>query len=129
MRNLNQSKIYLASVLLLLVFAPLVSFAQGSGNACQLANNADFADFTDVLVCLINEGFVPMLFAIALAIFVWGVWQYMLGSVEDGSREKGKQFMIWGIVALTVMLAVWQLVEIFGNTFGFEGSAIPKLPE
>lgn len=131
MKIFNKLKV-IALIAFFLAFLPFTVLAQGAtNNACQLPSNANFADFANVIVCLVNAGFVPMLFAIALGFFVWGVWQYMLGNVDDGSREKGKQYMIWGIIALAVMLTVFQLVEIFGNTFGFEieGSIVPSLPE
>ena len=36
--------------------------------------------------------------------------------------------MIWGIVALAVMLSVWGLVGILGSTFGLgTGSVLPQV--
>jgi len=57
--------------------------------------------------------------------FIWGVVQYLINAQEETKREKGKQFMIWGIIALTVMTCVWGLVSIVGTTFGIQ-NVIPR---
>ena len=51
---------------------------------------------------------------------------FIFESDEEAKREQGKQFMLWGIVALAVMLSVWGLVHLLGNTFGIE-YVIPKV--
>ncbi len=77
----------------------------------------------------INNSIIPLIFAVALATFVWGVVKFFfINSDEEAKRTQGKQFMIWGIVALAVMLSVWGLVRILGNTFGID-SVIPKTRE
>ena len=59
--------------------------------------------------------------------FVWGVVQYVIKSDEEAKKQKGKQFMLWGLIALTVMVSVWGLVEILGTTFGINTSFIPQV--
>ena len=94
--------------------------------ACALANNPKFIDLSNYVVCIISSSVVPFIFALATMIFIWGVAQYIMGANEEAKREKGKQFMIWGIVALTVMVSVWGLVRILGGTFGVN-FIIPKV--
>ena len=77
--------------------------------------------------CLLEQAVVPLLFAMAAAVFVWGVVKF-IGTQESAEREKGKQFMVWGIVALAVMFCVWGLVRVLGGTFGVN-SVIPQLPQ
>ena len=40
-------------------------------------------------------------------------------------KETGKQIMIWGIIALFVMVSVWGLVNVLSNTTGIGGAAAP----
>ena len=47
-------------------------------------------------------------------------------ATEEAKKAKGKQFMIWGIVALTVMMGVWGLVGILGATFGTNTTVLPQ---
>lgn len=69
---------------------------------------------------MINYSVIPLIFALAVVMFVWGVVQYVINSDEEAKKAKGRQFMIWGIIALAVMLSVWGLVKILGNTFNID---------
>ena len=93
---------------------------------CELATNTIGALF-NLVTCNISKFVIPLIFALALAAFIWGVMQFfILNPDEEAKREEGKQFILWGIVALAVMLSVWGLVKILGNTFGIDTSVIPK---
>jgi hypothetical protein len=59
---------------------------------------------------------------------MWGVVQYILNNEEEAKREKGKQFMLWGIIALFVMFSVWGLIKVLGNTFGIQ-YVIPQVAD
>jgi hypothetical protein len=50
--------------------------------------------------------------------FIWGVIKFVINPSEEVKREQGRQFMLWGVIALTVMVCVWGLVAILANTFG-----------
>ena len=75
--------------------------------------------------CTLIQSVMPFLFAIASVVFVWGMVKF-ISTQEAAEREKGKQFMLWGVVALAVMFCMWGLVNILGNTFGVQ-SVIPQL--
>jgi len=77
-------------------------------------------------VCIINSAVVPLIFALAVAMFIWGVVQYVINSDQEAKKDKGRQFMIWGIIALAVMISVWGLVRILGNSFGID-YAVPQV--
>lgn len=96
-------------------------------SACTLPANIKIGDLLDFVTCNISRSVVPLIFVLALAAFVWGVVQYViLGAEEEAKRAKGRQFMIWGIVALAVMVSVWGLVRVLTNTFGVK-NVIPQL--
>lgn len=78
------------------------------------------------ITCMIEVSFIPMLFAIAVFVFIYGVVKF-IGTEESAEKEDGRQFMIWGIVALAVMFSVWGLVKMLGNSFGVS-NIIPQLP-
>lgn len=78
--------------------------------------------------CIINNSIIPLIFAIAVVMFIWGAVKFfIINADEEAQREQGKQFMIWGIIALTVMTAVWGLVGILGETFGIGGDVLPQV--
>ena len=77
----------------------------------------------------INGTLIYLVFALAFIFFIWGVFKYfILGGASDETREEGKKFIVWGIVALAVMVSVWGLVNLLVDTFGFGGAARPCLP-
>lgn len=95
--------------------------------SCKLANNTKFQDLITYVNCIINLSIIPLLFTLATLFFIWGVVQYMLADADERKRETGKQYMVWGIVALTVMLSVWGLVNLLGNTFGLDTGFVPQI--
>jgi uncharacterized membrane protein YidH (DUF202 family) len=64
---------------------------------------------------------VPLAIAIAVVIFIYGVLKYVTAG-EDEDKSKARNFMIWGIVAIFVMVSVWGLVNILKNTFGLQNN-------
>ena len=44
---------------------------------------------------------------------------------EEAKRTQGRSHMIWGVIALAVMLGVWGLVGIVTRTFGPEINVLP----
>lgn len=84
---------------------------------------------TTKIIDFINGTVIYLLFALAFIFFLWGVFKYfILGGASDETREEGKKFIVWGIVALAVMVSVWGLVNLLVDTFGFGGAARPCLP-
>jgi len=79
------------------------------------------------LVGVINEilnKILPIIIAIAVIYFVYNALMYMIAADEERKGE-AKSKMIYGIVALFVMVSVWGLVEILSGTFGFTGGETP----
>lgn len=68
---------------------------------------------------------VPLIFAIALVAFLWGVFQYFFSGAEK--KEEAKDFLLYGIIGLFIMVSVWGLVRILTGTFLLE-NAPPNLP-
>ncbi len=73
---------------------------------------------------LINNVLVPLVFAIAFVVFIWGVFQYFIqGGADEEKREAGKSLMLWGIIGFFVMASVWGLVNILRGTFVLQNTA------
>jgi hypothetical protein len=109
--------------------APALAPLTGNAATCSLAGNPKIQDLLCYVTGIINNSIIPLLFALALVMFVWGVIKFfIINSDEEAKRAEGKQFMIWGIVALAVMLSVWGLVGILKTTFGINvGSSSSSL--
>ncbi|MDO8566633.1 MAG: hypothetical protein Q7R58_00580 [bacterium] len=69
---------------------------------------------------VINTVIVPVIFALAFIVFVWGVVDYFfLSGGDETKRTEGKQFALWGILGMVVLLSVWGFVNLLLSTLGF----------
>jgi hypothetical protein len=75
---------------------------------------------------LINK-VIPVLIGLAVLAFLWGVVQFIFSS-EGPQKADAKQFMVWGLIALFVMVSVWGLVRILSDTLGIRANEVPRLP-
>lgn len=90
-------------------------------------SKANIGDIAGYFTCIISESIMPLLISLAVLGFVWGVIKYFLNPANEKEREKGRDFMLWGLIALFVIVAFWGIVEILTNTFGVK-NVIPQLP-
>lgn len=82
----------------------------------------------DYVTCIIGRSVIPFIFALAVVMFIWGAVKFfIINAEEDEKRAQGKQFMLWSIIALTVMISIWGLVSILGSTFGFNTGVLPQV--
>src|SRR3989344_7491315 len=80
-------------------------------------------------ILFIDYVLVPLVFALALIAFLWGIFNYFIaGGADEEKRSTGKTFMIWGFVGFFVMVSVWGIVTLLVDTFGFRGETRPTLP-
>jgi len=101
-------------------------------SGCNLAQGgqAKLSDYLNYVTCIIGSSVIPFIFAVAVVMFIWGVVKYfIINADEEKKRAEGKQFMLWGIIALAVMISVWGLVNILGTTFGLGGDSLKLLPQ
>ncbi|MEI6580631.1 MAG: hypothetical protein WCO07_00465 [bacterium] len=96
---------------------------------CTLATNPKLQNLIGYVTCIINSSVIPLILALAIVMFVWGVVQYVINDAEEAKKEKGRMFMLWGIIGITVMVSVWGLVAIVGNTFNLNTTFVPQLKQ
>lgn len=71
---------------------------------------------------------IPTLMILATVVFLWGVIRYITSGGDEEKLTQGKQFIIFGLVGLFIMLAAWGVVRALVNTFGLERGGIPGGP-
>lgn len=75
----------------------------------------------DVLINTVIRPIVPLLVGLAVLFFIYGVFKYIFAGGGE-KKEEGKNFMVWGIVGLFVMVSVWGIVAVLVNTFNLDTS-------
>jgi hypothetical protein len=72
---------------------------------------------------------LPIIFALALIYFFWGVAKYVLAAGDPKAAAEGKSIMIYGVIALAVMASVYGLINILQSTIlGSTGAGTVTLP-
>jgi|SRR3989344_2121440 len=103
--------------------APVVALAQTTGGVPTVCSGGAITTVQGVL-CKIAEIFgavIPVLIALGVIYFIWGVITYVIASDEE-AKKAGRDRMIYGIIGLAVIVAVWGLVKILTNTFGLSNT-------
>lgn len=86
----------------------------------------DLCGVINVFVSIINK-LIPFIIALTLLVFIWGIFQFVLASDSEEKRSEGRSTMLYGIIALFVMVSVWGLVNILVGTFGLSSGGFPAL--
>ena len=94
-------------------------------NECRLSTSNTVSDACITvegignLICKaqkILNSIIPVLVALGVVYFVWGVVQYMIRDDAE-AKKKGRDRIIFGIIGLAVIIGVWGLVLILTKTF------------
>jgi hypothetical protein len=79
---------------------PLFAFAQGA---------------FDTVINTLTDGInliIVFLFLVATFVFLWGVVRYIAAGGDEDKVGEARNMIIWGIIFLAVMVAVWGFVNI-----------------
>ena len=77
----------------------------------MLAHSSNLADVANFVIGYVNL-IIPVLTAIALALFLYAGVRYIFKAQDAGGKGPEREALIWGIVALFVLVSVWGLVRI-----------------
>jgi len=111
-----KNKKILANICISFMLLTLVS----SYNYCLAAADNFKSLIEDTIINGILTPLVSLLVGGAVVVFLWGMFKFI--KAEGDEKEKGKDFMIWGIVGIFIMISVWGLVNILTNSFNLENS-------
>jgi hypothetical protein len=81
----------------------------------------------DTIVRNILNPAVQVLIAVAVVLFLFGIVKYITSGDDEAKRKEAKNYIIYGIVGLFVMVSVWGLVGILTGTFG-TNQGVPDIP-
>ena len=79
--------------------------------SAPLFAHADVFDILDQGISFFTE-LVPIFVGIAVLVFFWGIIKFISNAGDEKAIEEGKQFMIWGMVAIFFIVTFWGIVGI-----------------
>jgi len=98
-----------------------------------LARVTDLQSGFDSIIDIINSYIIPLIIGVAGLWFMIGVIKYVTAGDDAAGREGGRNMMVYGIIALFVMISVWGLVNLLVGTFDLDtdldSGSIPSIPE
>lgn len=111
-------------------FAPLLALAQVTGGTPTTCTSYGQVNTIQGLLCKFAEilnAIIPVLVALGVVYFVWGVVQFVISSDEE-AKTAGRNRIVFGVIGLAVIIGVWGLVNILRNTFGLNNTQNITLP-
>lgn len=111
----------------LLKFSPIAALVILPGVVSAQAGGGIFG-FLDLVAALIGR-LVPIVIGLAVLVFLWGVLQYVVAKDSDKQKE-ARNVMVWGVIALFVMVSVWGLVNVLSDSLNLDttGPDLPAVP-
>ena len=96
---------------------PLTASAQQSPIRIFNTPNAslNFTTFANKLVGISNS-IIPFLIGVAFVVIVWGIFKYVMHAGDSEKVAEGRRSVVYGILALFLMLSFWGFVMIIAKS-------------
>ena len=75
---------------------------------------------------------IPIVITLAVIYFLWGLAKFLTSAGDSEKHEEGRNIMIWGVIAIFVIVSFWGLVRVIQNTFSITNTGslqLPKVPD
>ncbi len=103
--------------LLAVLAVPAVAFAQDATQLFSLIN---------ITKTVLNY-IIPILITFAVIYFIWGVISYVISKDEE-ARAESRDKIIYGVIGIFVIVAIWGLVGFLSTTLGVGVGGTAGLP-
>ena len=70
---------------------------------------------TDVVITII-----PIIVGLAVLVFFWGIVKFIYHAGDEKAVEEGKMLMVWGLIVIFVMFALWGILGYFQYQLGLD---------
>jgi hypothetical protein len=89
--------------------------ADSTGNSVNLSNPIGVKSVPELIGNIINAA-LGIVGSLALIMFIYGGFTWMLAAGNEKAVEKGRNILIWATVGLVVIFASYSLVNFIINT-------------
>ena len=107
-------------ILGVLLSSPFVAFAAPTALGSLETFVVNLGDIVNALV--------PILITLAVVMFFWGLVKYIANASDETAKEGGKSLMIWGMIAIFVMVALWSILGFVQTQLGISGDITRGAP-
>ena len=61
---------------------------------------------------------VQFIFALAVIVFIWGLFGFFKSGDDVAAREQGKMHILWGTVGIAIMVSVYGIIRFVASSVG-----------
>lgn len=95
------------------------------------ASAASVGSFIDALTSLFAS-FIPITMGLAVLAFFWGLVKFINHADDEKAVEEGKMLMVYGMIAIFIMVALWAIIGWLQAQFGLDSvgsmGTLPAMP-
>lgn len=107
---------------------PLLALAQDGDGPSE--NFGEIGNFAASITTFINGVLIPLTFAIALLLFLFGVVKYFIwGGSDPTSREEGTKLMLYSVAGFVLMVSIFGIVNLIAGGLGLDTETIDTIPD
>lgn len=90
----------------------------------MIAHAQEASDIAQSFLGRINDvilfPLITLLLAVALVVFLYGGFEYVMNANNETKRSEGRQHLLYGIIGMLVMLSALTILTIAAGTFGID---------
>ena len=108
-------KIEIITIFSIILMIPFTVDAQSFFRSANYYPN----DLSDIIFNFIDiiSTLIPLVIALAILFFFWGLAKFILYADNDEKRKEAKSIMIWGVIALFVMVTIGGIIALLSDSF------------
>lgn len=91
----------------------------------SIAGAASLFDTLSLANTFLNA-LIGLFITLAIVVFFWGLIKYLMNMGEN--KAEGLQIMMYGVIAIFVMVSIWGIIRLLQNTFKVT-STDPVIPK
>lgn len=66
----------------------------------------------------ILDPIIVLLFGVAVVYFLYGLLKFMQNPDNTTAQQEGRQHMLWGVIGIFIMIAVYGILNFAANVVG-----------
>jgi len=75
-------------------------------------------DIIEKIQSEILDPIIILLFGVAVVYFLYGLLKFIQNSDNEDAQKEGKQHMLWGVIGIFFMIAVYGILNFAANVVG-----------